>query len=283
MSRPEPKRTLILAGGGLKVAFQAGVLQVWMDEAKIDFQFADGASGGVFNLAMWCSGQSGTEIADHWRATNPFALVSFNLRPWVSLLTLDAFTAKALPDWNITWRRMTRKSATFNAYNFTRQELRTLKPDEMTPTWLKACVSLPMWFPPVVIDGETYVDSIYATDANLEAAIRSDVEPDELWVIWTVSMRGLWRNGPINQYFQMIENAADWRFKDMLRRIDASNAAIAAGRAGEFPRRICVRVLYAEVPLHYLLVFSADRLHEAVNLGVRRGREWCIENRIPLQ
>jgi predicted patatin/cPLA2 family phospholipase len=27
------KRSLILAGGGLKVAFQAGVLQVWLDEA----------------------------------------------------------------------------------------------------------------------------------------------------------------------------------------------------------------------------------------------------------
>ena len=27
------KRSLILAGGGIKVAFQAGVLQVWLDEA----------------------------------------------------------------------------------------------------------------------------------------------------------------------------------------------------------------------------------------------------------
>ena len=27
------KRSLIMAGGGLKVGFQAGVLQVWLDEA----------------------------------------------------------------------------------------------------------------------------------------------------------------------------------------------------------------------------------------------------------
>src|SRR5207248_648309 len=155
--------------------------------------------------------------------TNPFDLVSFNRRPWVSLLTLDAFMAKALPDWNITWRQMTRTSATFNVYNFTKQRLETKAPDEMTPEWLKACVSLPMWFPPVVIDGDAYIDSVYATDANLESAINAGA--DELWVVWTVSMRGRWRNGPINQYFQMIENAADWRFKDLLRRIDASNAA----------------------------------------------------------
>lgn len=64
----EPRRrSLIMAGGGVKVAFQAGVLQVWLDEAKVEFDHADGASGGVFNLAMWCQGMSGTKIADNWR------------------------------------------------------------------------------------------------------------------------------------------------------------------------------------------------------------------------
>jgi predicted patatin/cPLA2 family phospholipase len=38
------KRSLILAGGGLKVAYQAGVLQVWLDEAGLSFDHADGAS-----------------------------------------------------------------------------------------------------------------------------------------------------------------------------------------------------------------------------------------------
>jgi len=42
------KRSLILAGGGMKVAFQAGVLQVWLDEARVGgapltFDHADGA------------------------------------------------------------------------------------------------------------------------------------------------------------------------------------------------------------------------------------------------
>src|SRR2546425_2461375 len=63
----QPKRSLILAGGGLKVAFQAGVLQVWLDEAGLTFDHADGASGGTFNLAMYCQGMSGREIADNWR------------------------------------------------------------------------------------------------------------------------------------------------------------------------------------------------------------------------
>ena len=42
-----PKRSLMLAGGGVKVAYQAGVLQVWLDEAGLEFDHADGAQGGV--------------------------------------------------------------------------------------------------------------------------------------------------------------------------------------------------------------------------------------------
>jgi hypothetical protein len=33
---PDGKRSLMLAGDGLKIPFQAGVLQVWLDEAGIE-------------------------------------------------------------------------------------------------------------------------------------------------------------------------------------------------------------------------------------------------------
>ncbi len=67
----QKKRSLILAGGGIKVAFQAGVLQVWLAEAGLKFDHVDAASGGVFNLAMMCQEMSGIEIADNWRNFNP--------------------------------------------------------------------------------------------------------------------------------------------------------------------------------------------------------------------
>jgi hypothetical protein len=70
----------MLAGGGLKVAFQAGVLQVWLDEAGLTFDHVDGASGGVFNLAMHCQGMSGRAIADNWRTTRLIEGISLNTR-----------------------------------------------------------------------------------------------------------------------------------------------------------------------------------------------------------
>src|ERR1700730_3277980 len=101
------KRSLILAGGGIKVAFQAGVLQVWLDEAGLDFDHVDGASGGVFNLAMMCQAMSGRQIADNWRNLNPRAGISFNVAELPklayaeSLFTLDAYRNHVFPQWGL--------------------------------------------------------------------------------------------------------------------------------------------------------------------------------------
>src|SRR5580704_396068 len=79
---------------------------------------------------------------------------------------------------------------TFNYYNFSKYKLEIAEPAAMDEDKLVASVSLPMWFPPVIIDGDTCIDAVYNTDANLEEAIRRGA--DELWVIWTVSEAGTW-------------------------------------------------------------------------------------------
>lgn len=282
------KRSLILAGGGVKVAFQAGVLQVWLDEAGLDFDHADGASGGTFNLAMWCQGMTGREIADAWRRTVPIEGVSLNVAQlgrlaWArSLFTLDAYRRHVFPTWGLDWKKINTsgREATFNVYNFSKHELEIRSPGEMNEDWLCACVSLPMWFEPLVLNGSTYIDPVYITDANVEEAIRRGA--DEVWVVWTVSERGEWNDGFVANYFQIIETAANGHFKRICARITANNAALAQGRTGEFGRKIDVRILKAEVPIHYLVNFSQDRLVECVNRGVETARKWCKEQGIAL-
>lgn len=283
------RRALMLAGGGVKVAFQAGVLQVWLDEAELQFDLADGASGGTFNLAMYVQGMNGTQIADNWRNIDPVAGVDLNWEQYLklfwaaSLFDLDNYRKKVFPKWGLDFDkiRASNVEATFNVYNFSKQELAVLEPKQMTEDFLCAGVSLPMWFPPIKIGGDTYIDSVFNTDCNLEEAIRRGA--DELWVIWTVSFRGEWFNGFVGNYFGMIEAAADGRYNAVLKRIETNNANIDAGKPGEFGRKITVKELRAEVPLHYLINFSQDRSREAVNRGVIAGREWCAQNGIPLK
>jgi predicted acylesterase/phospholipase RssA len=283
------KRALILAGGGYKVAFQAGVLQVWLDEAGLEFDHADGASGGNLNLAMWCQGMSGRTIADNWRRTRPISGIGLNWRSWWkllwadSLLTLDRFRRNLLPAWGIDWSRIraTEREATFNVYDFTEHRLVPLAAADMDEDMLMASISIPMWFPPVRRGGHTYIDAVFLSDANLEEAIERGA--DELWVIWTVSERSEWWAGFIGVYFGIIETVANGNLRRVLRRIERNNAEIAAGRRGEFGRRIEVKILRGEVPLHYLVVLSGDRVREAVERGVLAARAWCREQGIPLR
>ena len=281
-----PRRSLILAGGGVKVAFQAGVLQVLLDEAEgLDFDHVDGASGGSFNLAMLCQGMSGRRIADNWRRFRPLAIIQPNPRLLVgeSIGRLERLRDNVFVDWGLDFNaiRASGLEATFNTYNFSRHELAVLEPADMTPDLLVACVSLPMWFPPVHHASDVLIDPVYITDANLDEGIRRGA--DELWVIWTVSRAGRWRPGFIHHYFQIIETAAYGHFKRMLERIEASNRALAAGEHAEFDRPITVRTLGAEVPLHYILNFSQAPFRRAVDRGVQAGRDWCRALDVPLR
>ncbi len=283
------KRSLMLAGGGIKVAFQAGVLQVWLDEAGLTFDHADGASGGVFNLAMYCQGMSGKQIADNWRNLDPNISIDLNWEQYIklfyaeSLFTLDRFRENVFSEWGLDWNNIhaSGKEATFNVYNFSRHELEVITPDRMTEDYLVAGASLPMWFPPVTIHGDTYIDSVFITDANIEEAIRRGA--DEIWVIWTVSDRNEWNDGFIANYFQIIETSANGHFRRIIYRIEKNNEAIRSGLSGEFGRHIELKILKSEVALHYLINFSADRLAEAVNSGVHGARQWCAEQGIPLK
>jgi predicted patatin/cPLA2 family phospholipase len=279
-----PKRSLMLAGGGLKIPFQAGVMQVWLDEAGIEFDHADGVSAACFNLAMWAQGMSGKQIADNWRSFNPIAAVGVNwpqlLRLFhaASLFKLDAFRRKIFPAWGIDFEKIRAggREATFNVYNFSQHELRPVTAAELTEDFLIATSSLPIWFPPVPIDGDTYIDAVFNVDSNIEEAIRRGA--DELWVVWTTSRRGEWMDGFVGNFFGIFEATTNGGYKRVRARIDANNAAIARGATGEFGRAIVVRELQAEVPLHYLFNFSKKRVADAVDLGVVAARGWCKSN-----
>ena len=200
-----------------------------------------------------------------------------------ALFDLDAFRRRIFPAWGIDVGaiRASNRDATFNVYNFSRHELWPVTPKEMTLDHLIAAASLPVWFPPVTIGGDTVVDAVFNTATNLEAAIARGA--DELWVIWTTSRRGRWHDSTIGAFFGVFEATANHAYRAVVARIARSNAAIARGEGGEFGRPVLVRELAAEVPLHYLLTFRKRPYPAAVEQGVAAARAWCQANGVALR
>src|ERR1043165_2890387 len=69
------QRALILPGGGMRVAYQAGALKALYDHG-LRFSFADGASGGTMNLAALLSGITPGDLCRRWRTLDVMGFVS---------------------------------------------------------------------------------------------------------------------------------------------------------------------------------------------------------------
>jgi predicted acylesterase/phospholipase RssA len=211
-----PRRSLILAGGGMRVAYQAGVLLA-LEEEGLTFFHGDGTSGGTMNLAMLLSGRSPAEMCERWRTLDVRGFVSFlRLKKYLRSLNWPAFggaeglTGKVYPHLGIDAERIRGAEGiegTFNVCDYAEKTNWAVPHREIDEKLLVAGVSLPMLMPPVECDGKLYVDSVWIKDANPSEAVRRGAE--ELWLVWCIGNTSRYRDGAFNQYVHMIEMSAN--------------------------------------------------------------------------
>lgn len=211
-----PRRSLLLAGGGMRVAYQAGVLRA-LEEEGLTFSHVDGTSGGTINLAMLLSGLSLEEMCERWRTLDVRRFVSFlPLRRYLRSLQWPAFGGAdglvhhVYPHLGIDVERIRSArgmTGTFNVCDYTDKTNRAVPHTEIDESLLVAGVSLPMLMPPVPHGGHLYVDSVWIKDANPTEAVRRGC--DEIWLIWCIGNTGVYRSGAFNQYVHMIELSAN--------------------------------------------------------------------------
>lgn len=252
-----PRRSLVLAGGGMRVAYQAGVLQA-LSEAGLVFQHADGTSGGTINLAMLMSGLSPNEMVARWRSLDPKGFIG--LLPLDDYLrgpdgpamgSADGVVGKVFPHLGIdidAINAATGAVGTFNLCNFSSKTVATLEHTALDRDLLVAGISLPLFMPAVRKNGAWYTDAVWIKDANLSEAVARGA--DEIWVVWCIGNTGRYHDGAFRQYVHMIEMSANGALFAELAQIAALNARIAAGeeiagRAGP----IVVHMIKPDFPL----------------------------------
>ncbi|GAC1416980.1 MAG: hypothetical protein NVSMB5_07370 [Candidatus Velthaea sp.] len=292
---------MILAGGGMKVAYQAGCLQVF-DQLDLRFDHVDAASGGCFNAAMLASGMTGTQIANQWRTMDPRAFTTLDWRNYYKLIwnraagTSDGLKKIFRDVWQLDYKQINTPGPTrytFNHYDFTNKRVAIIENTELNEDTLIASASLMMWLPSVRDrNGNWMFDAAWCTDGNVGEAVRRGA--NEIWAIWTVSNTPELRDGFIAQYFHLIESIGNAKFLEEWNEIAAVNASIlnhggpVPGRTPDLqlragydpiviknlpppPGRIHIdqHLIRQEVPMHYLFNFSRDRAAAAVEMGVR--------------
>lgn len=251
------RTALILPGGGMRVAYQAGIVKA-LHDAGIRFSIADGASGGTMNLAALLAGATPDQLAARWRTLNPMAFTS--LRPIVAytrfprtgaLGDFDSILAKVFPHLGIDAAKVRSSrgvQATFNVCDFDDKVARAIPQGEISTELLCAGISLPLFTPPVRWKGKTWTDAVWIRDCNLMAAVRAGA--NELWVAWCIGNTARFDDGLLEQYVHMIEMAAIGRLNEELAEIAEINARIAGGEAMlGHERPIIIHLIKPETPI----------------------------------
>ena len=238
-------------------------------------------------MSQYGDEKAGRQIADNWRRTRPIRGLALNWRQlWKvfraeSLMTYDNFMKRIVEaspprGWGLDF---TPKPTTgdgveyaFNAYNFTRHELVSTPASELSAQRFKACIALPRWYPPEIIDGETWVDAVFATDSNAGALLDKDL--DEIWVIWTVDVSGAWHNGWVANYFRIVEMSAAAAYRRERRELRnggfvPATKALASINDGQPASEKILYEIAGNVPAHYLFTFFRRALRNAVRQGGR--------------
>ncbi len=226
------KRSLVLAGGGMRVAWQTGVVRA-LTEHGLDFQHIDGTSGGILTAGMLLSGQQPSEMAARWSDldvqdfSSPLPLREYLRGPWAlpGLGDADGVIRKVFPHLGIDCDKIRTASTegTFNVADFVTKTCVAVPNTEIDDELLAAGMSLPLVMPPLRRGDRVWTDAVWIKDANVTEALRRGA--DEVWLVWCIGNSPYWGDGPLEQYVHMIEMSANGALFAEL------EAARAAGRS----------------------------------------------------
>lgn len=270
------KRSLVLAGGGMRVAWQAGVVRALAEEG-LTFDHVDGTSGGILTAGMMLSGVSPEDMCSNWSGVNvkdfgsALPLGDYLKGPWSlpAIGDADGLLNKVFPALGIDAAEIRRRAAepgavggSFNVVEFVEKRCHALDASEIDPELMAAGMSLPIFLTPLRRDGKIWTDAVWVRDANVQEALRRGA--DEIWLIWCIGNSPYWGDGPLEQYVHMIEMSA----------MGALLADFEAAKA--IGREFVLHVVRPEHPLPLDPEFYLDRINAdtLIGMGYRDARKY---------
>lgn len=270
-----PRRSLILTGGGMRAAWQAGAMRALAD-AGITFQHADGTSTGILNLAMLLSGLSPQEVCERWRTLDTREFLPFISPDVEAPGGPEGQVERVLARLGVSVRAIRaskRLEGTFNVCDFLRKTRKAVPHTRVDEELLVAGLSPPGLLPPVSKDGTLYMDALWVQGANLLEAVRRGSE--RIWVLWCIGNTPTYERGFFSQYSRLAELAANGALFEQLDRIRELNERILAGEEVMGHRTpIVVHLVKPERPLPLDADFGAGRASAASLIDMGYSDAW---------
>lgn len=179
----DPKRALVLSGGGGRGAYECGVYK-YLEEIGWEPDILVGTSIGAINAAAIASGRSAAELEAAWLETRTKDIQRFwRLSPWKSIYDTSPWRKTlhryidfdALPSTDKRLLIATTELETGQLRIFDSQEI-TLTPDHI----LASC-SIPLVYPWTKIEDRHYWDGAVMANTPLAGAI--DAGADEIIIV----------------------------------------------------------------------------------------------------
>lgn len=274
---PAVKRSLVLAGGGMRVAYQAGVLMA-LEESGLQFSHVDGTSGGIFNTSMLASGLKPKTMAERWRTLKlKYFASARSAKNYLHLFKMQGYAdadnirKKVFPHLGIDLKTMHNNeeiNATFNVCNFKTKSVEVNPHTSVLEDHLIAGVSLPLFMPAIKIGTDWYTDAVWIKDANLIESVNQGSR--ELWLVWAIGNSPNYLKGAFHQYVHMIEMSANGGLLEEFRYINALNEQ-------DTPQeRIKLFVIKSQIPLPLDPDFFFNKINarELVNMGYAQAKSY---------
>ncbi|MFI2351841.1 patatin-like phospholipase family protein [Streptomyces sp. NPDC019443] len=209
------RRSLLLAGGGMRVAWQSGVVRA-LREHGVAFDHVDGTSGGIMTAGMLLSGQDPAEMGRRWSElrvrdfSSLLPLTDYLKGPWAlpAFGDADGVVHRVLPALGIEADavRSSPVAGTFNIVDFATKTCVAVPHTEIDLELMAAGMSLPLFLPPLRRGPRIWTDAVWVKDVNVGEALRRGAE--EVWLVWCIGNSPYWGEGPLEQYVHMIEMSA---------------------------------------------------------------------------
>lgn len=270
-------RSLVLAGGGMRVAWQAGVFKA-LSDAGLTFDHVDGTSGGIMTTGMILSGLTPEDMCERWSTldvqdfNSPLGVADYLKGPWnlPGLADVDGILEKVLPHLGIDAAAIgqSKTPGSFNVADFVTKTCVALPHTEIDAELIAAGMSLPLFMPPLRRIDRIWTDAVWIKDANIAEALRRGA--DEIWLVWCIGNTPYWGNGPLEQYVHMIEMSAG----------GGLHADLLAAEAGG--REFVLHVVRPAYPLPLDPEFFTGRITASslVDMGYRDAQAY-LDARLP--